>query len=120
MTWGNLSTHGARLHFPGTVVHNAIGPAAMTDLDLSSVVGARQALAYIRCENQTGAGCQFYFRTNGETLSAGGAGVHNAAPAATNRIGYVWVITDTAGIVEWQVSVVAGTVKLTVEAYAHA
>lgn len=107
------------VHFPGTVVHNAIGPAAYTDINISTVVGVRRAWVLIRVENQTGSGGFFYFRENGETLLTSGAGTQITSITAPNRFGYVILRTDNTGILEWYAGVVAGTVNLRVEAYIH-
>lgn len=59
--------------FENDVVFNSTPPSSYTDLDLSSVVGARQSLVYLLITNSS----------SGES-------------------GAVLVLTDAAGIVEWR------------------
>ncbi len=117
---GEVYNPSVVVHFPGVGVFDAIPPAVMTDLDLSAVVGARHALVLLRVENQTGANCTVYTRTNGHALAIVGTGPSIAVIGVTNHLGYVCVVTDGAGIIEWFGTNVAGTVVLVVEAYAHA
>jgi len=104
------------LKFPGTVVHNAIGPAAWTDLDLSAVVGSRKALVVIRSLNGSGGNSHIYSRTNGDTLNKTD-GISIVLSQLSGRDDLLVVYTDASGIIEWYVSNVAGTHTLTVEAF---
>ena len=105
------------VHFPGTQVHNAIGPVAWTDLDLSAVVGARKALVYLRCLNGTGFNAIITLRPNGD----GGAWIGGVVrtQVVDTGVAALLVYTDAAGIIEWYTDIVAGTWAITVEVYAH-
>ena len=115
----NLWVHSPRVAFPRTVVHNAIGPAAFTDLDLSAVVGARQAEVLLSFLNNSGGNCAVYTRRNGEAAAASQYGAGGITASANGEICYAKVVTDVAGIIEWAISNVAGTHTVIVEAYAY-
>jgi len=92
--------------FGETQVFNGTSPTSYTDLNLSSVIGSGQAMVYlkIRCNSTS---TNYAFRTNGETVAVGypniswfGGGA-SAVTINTNYIGYVLVMTDSSGIVEW-------------------
>ena len=100
---------------PRTVFHGALSPAAHTDLDL----GVNNALCFIRIENLGSTSCKFYFRINGDTAAdawaANSLSLYVQSTLSTVD-GYVVVMTDGAGIVEWM-SEVPQEYRLTLEAY---
>ena len=106
--------------FPRAIVHNAIGPAAFTDLDLSAWVGARQAFVVLSVLNGSGANSNANFRRNGEAVTSMESGIAGTQSTLNGRIAYLAIVTDSNGIVEWFVSNVAGTHTVILEAYAHA
>ena len=107
------------VHFPNTVVYNAIPHAAYTDLDLSPYVGVRKALCIIRILNSTGGGDTERVRTNGDASNVTSNSGVITCITNTTQIGYVVVITDDAGIIEHFGTNVAGTVVYTLEAFIH-
>jgi hypothetical protein len=84
------------------------GPTTYTDLDLSGRIGANRAVVLLKIKNDDPNGLNFTCRTNGETAYVGypansyyGGGVSGASiwPSA---IGYVMVVTDEAGVIEFR------------------
>ncbi len=107
------------VHFPRTVVHNAIGPGGYTDLDMSAVTGARHCAVLLSLVNGSGGNNIMIFRRNGEAALGQDWGASGSGVTAANRIVYLVVQTDNAGIVEWLNTNVAGTVTIIVEAFWH-
>jgi hypothetical protein len=112
---------GGGMTFVSTVVHNANSVAAWTDLDLSAVVGSNTAMVYVEVKNN-GAADEFRFRTNGATEEVGhtapaiyGGGA-SASTIRASGIAYMWIMTDSSGIVEWRTTNVIST-AITVLAY---
>lgn len=94
-------------NYSGASVYNAASPGSYTDLDLSGTVGANRCMVFLKvtCLAST----QTYgFRTNGESADPGALGTAeigggcNLLRLITNSIGYIWMMTDTGGIVEWK------------------
>jgi len=105
------------LKFPGTLVHSGVGPGTHTDLDLSSVVGSRKALVILRITKDATAGNDNYnFRTNGQTGNAPANGIGWITLGAS-AMGYVEVITDSSGIIEWYTDDIVPSVNINVEAF---
>lgn len=75
-------------------------PIDWSDLDLSSWVGKRRVLAYIKC-HAVGLTSDVRFREKGETEDTEYSGVQTVTGLYTNYSGYVWVYTDENGVVEW-------------------
>lgn len=113
---------GATITFPNSTVFNNTAPTTMTDLDLSSVVGANSAMVYLKVQNNQGSGSHSYnFRTKGdETVSVDTVyaigGVTSCDPTSDNSIAYVWVLTNTSGVIQW-LGVGAPSTVLKVMAY---
>lgn len=113
--WTDLTDGGTTtLHkheliaFPHTQVFDGTSPAAYTDLDLSSVVGANSALVYLRVKSGS-VPTQVEFRRNGETeevdaAPAAGHGTDALELTDSAAINHILVETDEDGIVEWKVS----------------
>jgi len=101
---GGWSSSGAQVF--GNPNQNA--PTSWTDMNLSSYVGSNEALVYLKIWTSSRAG--FSFRTNGETKDVGleQTGYFNQASGATkveldnDHVGYVAVVTDPFGMVEWE------------------
>lgn len=108
---------GARIAFPRTVVHDAIGPLAWTDLDVSAVTGARHALVTLSFENGSGGNCEFFSRRNGEAVVGAYRGSAGSAVIGNGLMIYHVLPTDGAGIIEWHITNAAGTITIIVEAY---
>jgi hypothetical protein len=84
------------------------GPTTYTDLDLSGRVGSNRAVVFLKIGNDDPNGLHFTCRTNGETAYVGypansyyGGGV-SGATIWPGHIGYVMVITDEAGVIEFR------------------
>lgn len=103
--------------FPGSLVHDGNAPIAMTDLDLSSVVGARRCLVWIDVLKDSANNRGFRFRTNGDTAVPGGYSI-TYCDCSQNYKGHVMAITDPAGIVEWYCDA-AEQCKIYVVGFAH-
>jgi len=120
MSWGNLATHASRVAFPYTEVYNGNAPGALTDLDLSSVVGAREAEVLLRFLNNQGGNMAVYCRKNGDTVTPG-LGLGKSGTVANGEMCHTIVRTDTAGIIEWSTALTSGgNVVIHVERYSYA
>jgi hypothetical protein len=88
--------------FPETQVFTGVTPSTYTDLDLSSVVGARTALVLLRITSGS-SNSYFKFRRNGLTGDATFGQVSTAmcGSLGSTHIGYVILTTDSSGVVEW-------------------
>jgi len=64
-----------RFSYSGALVFSGNCPSTWTDRDLSSVVGARRALVFLRVRNNAGFDKKYRFRPNGETCEYSSAGV---------------------------------------------
>lgn len=110
-------------YYNDNAIYNAIPPGAFTDLDISSSIGAKRALCWIRVINQTGSAAKFFFRPNGDTLTAGSLNIADEGTSICNvqqgQAQYILVATDENGILEWASSVVSGTVLLALTSYTY-
>lgn len=102
--------------FANTDVYNGNAPTSYTDLDLSGVTGAIRSIVMLLVLNNGGGGTNFAFRTNGYTQGVGfnsssaqGAGASGATLEA-GYIGYIMVMTDANGVVEWKATDAYSTV----------
>lgn len=95
-----LHRHGGA---PGTEVFSGNAPASFTDLDLSSYVGSNAALVYLKIHNTSAGGKWYFFRKNGETDTMATDTYEHAGLiyVVNGQFGYVVVITDSSGILEW-------------------
>ena len=89
----------------GTLVFNSTAPTSWTDLDLSSVVGSRQAMVFLAIQNNGAGDTNYRFRPNGSSREQTYA-VDNYPCACAARIndgkwGYAWAFTHTDGKLEW-------------------
>jgi len=92
-----------RFTFSNTVAFNSTSPITWTDLDLSSIVGNRRALVFLKVRAQDTNG-YFKFRPNGDTHEYSyGADWPQCSQCmiAGGECGTVWVMTDANGVVEW-------------------
>lgn len=112
------------LYAPNSVAFGAAAaPAVWTDLDLNSIVGSNTALVLLKVfKNHSGAQT-FAFRKNGDTDDFYGVpatdthtGIYRSASTGALTAGYVTVITDSSGVIEW-ISDGTGSAIITVEAY---
>jgi hypothetical protein len=105
-------------HYPNSSAFSSTAPTSMTTLDLSSIVGAKHRMVFIKIANNDGASSGTYiFRQNGDgTINASDAGGTTIATVVNGHIGYILVSTDASGIVQWMCSG-ARTTVLTVVAY---
>jgi len=103
---------GAKAGFPGTKVFDAIGVVAWTNLDLSAVVGANPALVFLKVINKSGGNANFQFRPEGDTDTWLTLAASGAATVQNNGVVGIVMTTNAAGILEWLVSVAAGTIEV--------
>ena len=97
-----------------TIFGPASAPTSATDLDLSSYVGARNALVLIRIYNDGSSDTNYRFTTNGD---AAWSGVYvDSYPSAfaarvdtTLRYGYVWCMTGSGGHLLWLADIDSST-----------
>lgn len=90
------------ISFVDTSVFDDVAPNIWTDLDLSGIVGSNKAIVYLKVTITIQS--QLVFRTNGDAESIGittqGLGASGVSMVA-NGSGYVVVVTDSDGKVEW-------------------
>jgi len=101
----------ATLTIAETQVFNGTAPTSFTDLDLSGTIGSNEALVLLHISCATSSTNVLVHR-NGTSLVSNYYGVTGAAE---NRV-WLWVPTDTAGIIEWRAGV-AETTTITLVAY---
>ncbi|RLC84207.1 MAG: hypothetical protein DRJ03_14895 [Chloroflexi bacterium] len=92
-----------RFTFSNAVAFNSTSPVTWTDLDLSSIVGNRRALVFLKVKAQDRNG-YFKFRPNGDTHEYSyGADWPQCSQCmiAGGECGTVWVMTDANGVIEW-------------------
>jgi len=102
-----------RFTYCGETVFNDSCPSTWTDLDLSSYVGSRRALVFLRVKNAASTAKKYRFRPNGDTrdYSYGYDRSHcSACTIDPDEYGTVWVMTDTSGIIEWMSEVSESTI----------
>jgi len=98
-----LHTTG-RFTYSGQRVFSQTCPISWDDLNLSSYIGSRRALVFLKVRPNTQAG-DFKFRPNGDTdqYSYGMDFPHcSQCHVAAGECGTVWVMTDANGVIEWQ------------------
>lgn len=103
------ATRGTGVYDPNIVFASAAAPTSYASLDLSSIMGANKGIAFLMVENNGGgANGDYVFRMNGEAFTIGGtsatslgAGI-SAATIQNGEIGYIWVPTSSAGVVQWK------------------
>ena len=96
-------------------VFSGLSPTAWTDLDLSQWVGTRKVLAYIKVR-AVATTSDVRFREKGETENMEYEGVHVIGGLFEDFSGYVWVLTDTQGVVEW-IATYSAQCVVTLKAY---
>jgi hypothetical protein len=101
-----IKTENTYWHHVGTLIYSGYVPRTYTDIDLSSIVGTRHALVYLRVidtYSNDGAGV-IAFRTKGDLYGITGWFYGQGASAGgwmTNSQQYVIVETDENGIIQW-------------------
>lgn len=114
-----------RAKFPVSTAFSGTSPTSYTDLDLSSIVGARSSVVLLKVVAGT-VTVAFHFRKNGESGADHTIDTSSHASRTglleTTDVGYVMVVTDSAGVVEWfttqgGVGQASTTCTITVEAY---
>jgi hypothetical protein len=120
-----VGTTNVSSRHPRTSAFNTTAPTSYTDLDLSSIVGARRCTVLLKVNNKDTSNDRYYaFRRNGETLepndgatTALGTSKTGLVPGAGgNKYALVLVTTDATGIVEWLASGASST-EVTVESF---
>ena len=106
--------------YSGTRVFSGTAPTSWTDRDLSSVVGSRRALVLLRVHNGGSSATNYRFRPNGAGWLPGYDADASPTIFSTRVLGggdgFVWVMTDASGIIEWDADQASST-TLYVEAY---
>ena len=101
----HLQTVTGRFSYSGAQVFSGNCPSSWTDLDLSSYVGSRRALVFLKVKANAGITSKKYkFRTNGDTDEYSYAldrSHCSACVVSIGQCGTVWVMTDANGVIEW-------------------
>jgi len=90
--------------YSGAQIFYGNAPTSWTDRDLSSIVGSRRAMVFLKVKNRAGFTRDYRFRQNGDTDEySHDAGYPHCSTCrlAPNEAGTVWVVTDTSGVIEW-------------------
>jgi len=91
--------------FPNSSAFSGTAPTSFTDLDLSSIVGANEAIVTLRVDNTSGSNNNFAFRPNGQsydtTYNNANQGIENKTSTDTLDSSVI-INTDSAGIIEWK------------------
>lgn len=105
--------------FSTTQVFTGTAPTSYTDLDLSSVVGAKQRVVMLAVTNN-GAGAEPYaFKRKGTSYTLGITNTNgvSALIIANGNTSFVIVTTDTSGVIQWTGDAVPSSTVINVEAY---
>jgi len=92
------------LHYSGSQVFSGNAPTSWTDRDLSSYVGSRRALVFLKVKNRGGFAQRYKFRENGDTDDYSLADTRWHCSGCVLDSGYcgtVLVMTDANGVIEW-------------------
>jgi len=95
------------LTYDGTEIFNSTAPTTYTDLDIATLASltAQRMLVHLKVITTTSGGRVFEFRPNGETATTAGGTSEDAGTGgcilAQNEAGYITILTDTSGVVEW-------------------
>lgn len=100
---------GAGWTHSGAQVFSGISPTTWTNMDLSSYVGAKRALIFLKIKGGTNSNA-YYFRTKGdieevgysEGYYTGFGGGTTVTQITQDRISYLLVETDNSGIIDWK------------------
>jgi len=119
--WVTIKSKPVSLTFATTQVFNGTSPTSWTDLNLSAVVGANQAIVLLKVSFQDPTVREISFRKNGDTDQFFGHvayahGVATTVGSNTIPSSYVLIVTDSSGIVEW-ITAAANTAILNLEAF---
>ena len=115
-----IGSPGATVAFPRTTVYNATKAAAWADLDLSAVVGSRQAVVILKIEKDATANADYgYLRRNGDASQFNANIAISTWALSAGEAGYYVCVTDPAGIMEWFSEDAVPVYTVIVEAYAH-
>jgi len=123
LTMGANDPHWAAApsHFavPDTIVFNgsADTPAAWTDLDLSAVVGSNPALVLLSVIRGVNACGDLQIRRNGDTTDLRGDFLAHGNIANADELYHFLVLTDGAGLIEWNFDSAVLLVVARVKAY---
>lgn len=113
----SIDNLGSVINFSTTQVYNAAKAIAFEDLDVSAVVGVRQAVVLLKIKNTTGNTSQFTFKKKGDGDTYDGYAPNSLIGIPNNDAAYVICVTNTSGVLSWMSSQVAGTVTVTFEAF---
>jgi hypothetical protein len=97
-------TRAAGMCYSGAVVYSNSMPTAWADLNLSGIVGSNRCFVLLSVAPDTGG--VVHFRENGETKykaasSDKDSGIAGVGFGSGGEIGYITIITDSGGIIEW-------------------
>jgi len=100
-----LETVTGRFSYSGAQIFSGNCPTSWTDRDLSSYVGSRRALVFLKIKNNAGIDKAYAFRPNGDTdeYTQPADYPHSSkCVVKPGECGTVWVMTDASGVIEWK------------------
>lgn len=115
-------SQSASVSMPQTSVFSGAAPTSFTDLDLSGIVGVNSATVLLKVVNNSTFSRQFAFRKKGDTdteninNNSSGANRFNSIPADMSA-GYVMLITDSSGVIQWAASGTTSSIQVLIQAY---
>lgn len=100
---GNHASAFSILTYDGGQEFTGNAPVAYTDLDLSGTIGSNRAMVYLKIKSTDVAGNSYEFRTDDDAdVTALIGGCCACSGLTQNEAGYVWVMTDATGVIEWK------------------
>ncbi len=100
--------------YDGTLIYNGSAPSTYTDLNIATAasITAQKMFVHLAVKNTSATKRSYVFRTNGQSesgpeasSSGGGTGL---VDLEQNDVGYVSLITDANGIIEWHEPLTTG------------
>ena len=114
----NIASGGAKIFFINSIAFDGTAPTSWTVLDLSSIVGTKNALVLLKVEGLTDPKA---FRQNGYnydvSVDASFHGVNLAYAMGAGIYHSTFVTTDSTGKIEWMSSTGSANTKIYIIAY---
>jgi hypothetical protein len=110
------------MKYSGTVLSTLSPTTSFQDLDLSAHVGTNRALVVLLVVDTSGGSNDIFFKTKGVSAQGfnggnGGWGASGAALGNANEGGFIFVVTDTSGVIQYEGATSSSGVNVTLVAY---
>lgn len=120
MVGGGITSPGFQVNYPNTTVYNASPALAYTwyDIDCSAVCGVRQAVLILTVtKDATAGGDYLWVKRKGMSGDVSGSAGSNVANLDASKKTILVVVTDTSGVISFQVNDAVPTYTIAVEAF---